>query len=113
MPEGPSPASHTSRYFRFLLMVKDTLKILTNFSKAFQKGAKLDFRWAFLCWDQECVRQGWGAAVLLVALSVIPDTSFLERSSAEPSTLSRSPPAHQLCPDPNPRKNPAALRAHT
>lgn len=94
-------------------MVKNTLKILTNFSKAFQKGAKLDFRWAFLCWDQECVRQGWGAAVLLVALPVIPDAFFLERSSAEPSTLSRSPPAHQLSPDPNPRKNPAAPRAHT
>lgn len=42
--EGPSPASHISSFFRFLLIVRNTLKIPTDFSQVFQKAARLDFR---------------------------------------------------------------------
>lgn len=58
--EGPSPASHISSFFRFLLILGNKLKIPTDFFQVFQKAARLDFRWAFLCRDQECVWPGQG-----------------------------------------------------
>lgn len=37
--EGPFPAAHTSSFFKLLLMVKDVLEVLMNFSKVFPKTA--------------------------------------------------------------------------
>lgn len=62
---GTLPASHISSFFRFLLILGNKLKIPTDFFQVFQKAARLDFRWACLCRDQECVA-GPGRGVLPV-----------------------------------------------
>lgn len=70
VPEGPSPDSHTSSFFRFLLMAKDALEILPSFSKVFRRAARLDFRWIFPCKDKVCEvglrRQGMCLSSLLL-----------------------------------------------
>ena len=50
MPEGPSSASHTSRCFRFLVIIA-ALEIPTNLSEVFRKAARLDFRRVWFCRD--------------------------------------------------------------
>lgn len=49
VPERPSPTSHTSSFSRFLLMDKDALETLKNFSEMFRKAARLDFRRVSFC----------------------------------------------------------------